>query len=184
MSHGAVSQSMPIATAYDTLGEEGLKHSLVQTKAKAIYCDPHLLSTLMNPLEEAKDIKIIIYNNDSEVKKDVLEKLTNTYAYLNILSFEELRKLGENNPVEPVPPQPEDLCCIMYTSGSTGTPKGVPLKHKAVVASGTCLLDGLHRTSSLICASCRSNYHHWQIYWTRRWLTDVSATCTHSRICL
>ena len=175
---------MPIATAYDTLGEEGLKHSLVQTKAKAIYCDPHLLSTLMDPLQEAKDIKIIIYNSDSEVKKDVLEKLKSTYTYLNILSFEELRKLGESNPVEPVPPQPEDLCCIMYTSGSTGTPKGVPLKHKAVVASSTCSLDRLHRTSLLTCTSCRSNHHHWQIYWTRRWYADVSTACTHPRICL
>ena len=184
MSHGAVSQSMPIATAYDTLGEEGLKHSLMQTKAKAIYCDPHLLSTLTSPLEDAKDIKIIIYDSNSEVKKDVLEKLKSTYDYLNILSFEELRKLGESNPVEPVPPQPEDLCCIMYTSGSTGTPKGVPLKHKAVVASGTCSSNGVYRTSSLICASCWSNYHHWQIYWTRRRIADLSAACSHSRICL
>ena len=40
--------------------------------------------------------------------------------------------------VDPVPPAPEDLCCIMYTSGSTGPPKGVPLKHKAVLAASTC----------------------------------------------
>ena len=138
MSHGAVSQSMPIATAYDTLGEEGLRHSLVQTQAKAIYCDPQLLSTLMNPLKAAKEIKIVIYNDVGEVKQDVLDKLKNTYDYLTVMSFEELRKLGEDNPVDPVPPQPEDLCCIMYTSGSTGTPKGVPLKHKAVVAASTC----------------------------------------------
>ncbi len=135
MSHGAVSQSMPIATAYDTLGEEGLKHSLVQTYAKAIYCDPHLLPTLMNPLKEAKEIKYVIYNSDGEVKQDAIDKLKSEYNYLTIVSWEELRRLGENNPVDPVPPQPEDLCCIMYTSGSTGTPKGVPLKHKAVIAS-------------------------------------------------
>jgi len=139
MSHAAASQSMPIATAYDTLGEVGLKHSLVQTHAKAIYCDPQLLPTLVKPLDEAKEIKYIIYNSDGEVNQEHISKLKDTHNHLTILSFEELRKLGESNPTDPVPPEPEDLCCIMYTSGSTGTPKGVPLKHKAVVAAGADL---------------------------------------------
>ncbi|MCJ1470900.1 long-chain fatty acid-CoA ligase [Pseudocyphellaria aurata] len=135
MSHGAVSQSMPIATAYDNLGEEGVKHSLVQTRAKAIYCDPHLLLTLINPLKAATEIKFVIYNSDDEVKQEHIDKVKAECENVNILSFHELRQLGQSNPVGPVPPQPEDLCCIMYTSGSTGTPKGVPVKHKAVVAA-------------------------------------------------
>lgn len=135
MSHGAVSQSMPIATAYDNLGEEGVKHSLIQTRAKAVYCDPHLLLTLINPLKAATEIKHVIYNSDDEVKQEYIDKLKAECENINILSFEELRQLGQSNPVGPVPPQPEDLCCIMYTSGSTGTPKGVSVKHKAVVAA-------------------------------------------------
>ena len=126
---------MPIATAYDTLGEEGLKHSLVQTEAKAIYCDPHLLPTLIAPLKDAKEIKYVIYNNADDVKQENIDKLKAAHEHLTILSFEDLRKLGEDNLVDPVPPGREDLCCIMYTSGSTGTPKGVPLKHKNVLAS-------------------------------------------------
>ncbi|MCJ1313797.1 long-chain fatty acid-CoA ligase [Agyrium rufum] len=135
MAHGAVSQSIPIATAYDTLGEDGLKHSLVQTGSKAIYTDPHLLPTLMNPLKEAKEIKFVIYNSDGDVKQQHIDELKSAFDYLTIMSFEELRKLGESNMVDAVPPEPEDLCCIMYTSGSTGTPKGAPLLHKAVVAA-------------------------------------------------
>jgi len=128
---------MPIVTAYDTLGEEGLRHSLVQTGSKAIFLDPNLLKVLGNCLKDAKEIKSVIYNTDTEVKQADLDKLKKDFDYLTILSFEELRKLGEDNPVEPVPPKPEDLCCIMYTSGSTGPPKGVPLKHKAVIAAST-----------------------------------------------
>ena len=135
MSHGAVSQSMPIATAYDTLGEEGVKHSLIQTQSKAIYCNPDLLKSLINPLQEAKDVKFVIYNSDDEVKQEDIENLKSTHGHLTVVSFDELRKMGENNPVDPVPPKPDDLCCIMYTSGSTGPPKGVPIKHKAVLAA-------------------------------------------------
>ncbi|CZR62530.1 probable long-chain-fatty-acid-CoA ligase [Phialocephala subalpina] len=134
-AHGAVSQSMPIVTAYDTLGEEGLKHSLMATKAKAIFLDPHLLPTLINPLKEAKDIQYVIWNSQNEVKQENIDKLKKAHDHLTIMSFEELRKLGEDNPVDPVEPGPDDLCCIMYTSGSTGPPKGVPLKHKAVIGA-------------------------------------------------
>lgn len=135
MSHGAASQSLPIVTAYDTLGEEGLRHSMVATKAKLIFLDPHLLPTLTNVLKDAKDIKYVVWNDQNQIKQEHVDKLNAAYPDVKILSFGELRKLGEENPTEPVPPEAEDLCCIMYTSGSTGTPKGVPLKHKNVIAA-------------------------------------------------
>ena len=126
---------MAIVTAYDTLGEEGLKHSMKQTGAKAIFLDPHLLKTLVNPLKEATEIQYVIYNSAGEVKQEDITKLQESHPHLTIQSFEELRKLGEANMVDPVPPKPEDLCCVMYTSGSTGPPKGVMLKHSNVVAA-------------------------------------------------
>lgn len=136
VAHGACSQSMPIVTAYDTLGEEGLRYSMVATKAKAIFLDPHLLPTLTNVLAVATEIRTVIWNNQHQVKQEHIDKLKASYPHINILSFEDLRKMGEDNPVDPVPPKPEDLCCIMYTSGSTGTPKGVPVTQGAVVAAG------------------------------------------------
>ncbi|KMU78345.1 long-chain-fatty-acid-CoA ligase 1 [Coccidioides immitis RMSCC 3703] len=135
LSHGAGSQSITIVTAYDSLGEEGVKHSLLQTHSSTIFLDPSLLPVLMKVLGDAKDLKNVIYDSASEVKQDNLDKLKSEFSHLNVMSFEELRKLGEENPVDPVPPSPEDLCCIMYTSGSTGPPKGVSLKHKNVVAA-------------------------------------------------
>lgn len=142
-AHGAQSQSMPIVTAYDTLGEDGLKHSLLQTHAKAIFLDPHLLLKLVKPLKESKDIQHVIYNDDdsptrqsdaAKTEADV-KKLKEAHPHLTVHSFSEFIEMGKANKVEPTPPKPEDLCCIMYTSGSTGTPKGVLLTHKNVIAA-------------------------------------------------
>lgn len=135
VSHGAASQSVTIVTAYDTLGEAGLKHSLKQTSSTAIFLDPVLIPSLHNVLSDVKSIKHVIYNTDQEPKQEDLDKLKSDFDYLNIMSIEDLRKSGEENPVDPVPPAPEDLCCIMYTSGSTGPPKGVPLTHANVIAA-------------------------------------------------
>ena len=126
---------MAIVTAYDTLGEDGLKHSMLQTHAKAIFLDPTLLPKLVKPLQEAKDIKYVIYSTTNEAKQKDIDTLKAAHPGLTLLSFDELVKSGEDNPVNPVPPTPEDLACIMYTSGSTGTPKGVLLRHRNVVAA-------------------------------------------------
>lgn len=135
MAHGAASQSMPIVTAYDTLGAEGLQHSMVATKAKLIFLDPHLIPTLVSVLHHAKEIKYVVWNSQLEVNDDHVKQFKEAHPDVQVMSFDDLRKLGEENPVEPVPPSPDDLCCIMYTSGSTGTPKGVPLKHRNVVGA-------------------------------------------------
>ncbi|KAK6852389.1 hypothetical protein PG990_010038 [Apiospora arundinis] len=135
MSHGAASQSMPIVTAYDTLGQEGLRHSMVATGAKAIFLDPHLLPTLGNVLKDATEVRYVIWNSQNQVKQEHINNLKSSFPDVTVLSFKELEKMGKENPYEPVPPHADDLCCIMYTSGSTGTPKGVPLKHSNVVAA-------------------------------------------------
>ncbi|KAI5795496.1 hypothetical protein DFH27DRAFT_484349 [Peziza echinospora] len=137
MAHGASSQSMSIVTAYDTLGPEGLTHSLVATGSKAIFLDPHLLPQLLKPLETAHEIRTVIYNTESPVQQKHIDQLKEKFDRLTILSYDDFVKHGQENRVEPVPPTPDDLMGIMYTSGSTGTPKGVPLTHRAVVAAVT-----------------------------------------------
>lgn len=138
LAHGAMSQTMAIVTAYDTLGEEGLRHSLITTKAKAIFLEPHLLHTFIQTLPVIDSIQYIIINaeNDNDIPPEDAEILKSAHGHISILKYEDLRKLGDENQVDPVPPTREDLCCIMFTSGSGGSPKGVPIKHKAVAAAG------------------------------------------------
>lgn len=136
-----MSQSMAIVTAYDTLGEEGLKHSMKQTKAKIMFTDPHLLPKLVKPFNEAKDVSTVIYSTTNTPEAKHVQTLKDAHPHLKVLSFDELLALGRDNPADPLPPKPEDLACIMYTSGSTGTPKGVLLKHKNVVAASMFTLS-------------------------------------------
>lgn len=132
---GAMSQSLAIVTAYDTLGEAGLKHSMLQTHAKIMFTDPHLLPNLVKPFHEAKDVQVVVYCTKDKTDQKHVDALTSAHPHLKVISFDELLKLGDENPTEPTPPKADDLACIMYTSGSTGTPKGVLIKHRNVVAA-------------------------------------------------
>lgn len=136
LSHACSSQSITIATAYDTLGPDGVQHSLVQTKAKAMYTDPQLLKTASAALKAAKDVEVLIYNDESlmSISDSELNSFKEANPQIKIISFTDLRALGQENPTPPVPPKPEDLYCIMYTSGSTGPPKGVPITHESIIA--------------------------------------------------
>lgn len=135
MAHAAFTQSLTIVTAYDTLGEEGLRSSINQVQSKAIFLDAGLLSTFSKIIKDIPSIQTIIYNNETKPKQDVLDNLSKDFSHIKVVSFDEMVKLGEKSPAEHVAPEPEDLACVMFTSGSTGTPKGVKIKHKSVVAA-------------------------------------------------
>lgn len=145
-AHSCFTQNMSIVTAYDTLGEDGLLHSMNETKVEAIYTVSELLPTVKNVANKCPSLKYIIYSGETtedlvNFKKSVTQK---------VISLDELAKLGRNNPKEPKVPEPEDICCIMYTSGSTGNPKGVILTHKNIVAAGI----NQHNTTLLMYSTC------------------------------
>lgn len=144
----AQSQGIPVVTAYDTLGEKGLIHSMVQTETKAVFTDNALLHRLVNPVQTAKSLKYIIHgdNLDPNDKRNggkfysqaeaAIKKLREVRPDLVILSFDEVIANGRDakDTIDVHPPKPDDLSCIMYTSGSTGDPKGVVLKQSTILA--------------------------------------------------
>ncbi|KAI5963974.1 FAA4 [Candida margitis] len=140
-------QNLPIVTAYDTLGESGLTHSLVQTDADAVFTDNALLKTLLNPLKEAKNVKYIIHTEPIDPKdtrkkgliykeaQDAKDALLKVNPNLKFISYSDVIELGAKSSNELHLPTAQDLACIMYTSGSTGAPKGVSITNANILAA-------------------------------------------------
>ncbi|KAF9359580.1 long-chain fatty acid-CoA ligase [Mortierella sp. AD094] len=151
-AHGSFSQSCTIVTVYDTLGEEGLLHSMNEAEVATAYTNADLLNTMKNVIDRCPTLKRIIY--DGEAKSADVISLREAHPHIQLTTFEELKQMGVDHPVEAVPPQTEDLCCIMYTSGSTGNPKGVLLTHANLIAAvggvNTILAKYIHEGDVLL----------------------------------
>jgi long-chain acyl-CoA synthetase len=134
VAHAAFTQSVTIVTAYETLGLDGLRASLRQTGSRAIFVDAALLASLAKVLPDVPSLEFVVVNHTSAA--DVESKdFCGCFPHIRLVSYSELKQLGEDHPTKHVPPCPEDLACVMYTSGSSGIPKGVTILHSAIVAA-------------------------------------------------
>ncbi|KAI8637591.1 hypothetical protein BD408DRAFT_424307 [Parasitella parasitica] len=138
MAHGAFTQALTIVTAYDTLGPEGLQHAINESEASLCFVNDDQLPILNEILLQCPTIESVVYRG--QANSEHVDLLKSNAQLKHILSYEELEKLGRDNPADVVKPSASDICCIMYTSGSTGNPKGVVLTHGNVVAAiaGVC----------------------------------------------
>ncbi|KAJ4338022.1 long-chain fatty acid-CoA ligase [Ascochyta clinopodiicola] len=138
LAHAAFTQSLTIVTAYDTLGLDGLRSSLAQTRSRAIFLDAALLPSLVKVLPDVATLEFVLLNEASaDAAPDApaaVDTLRDRFPHIRLITYDQLKQLGHDKPADHVPPRPEDLACVMYTSGSSGTPKGVTILHSTIVA--------------------------------------------------
>ncbi|KAJ2998927.1 long-chain fatty acid-CoA ligase, partial [Globomyces sp. JEL0801] len=127
------SQTITITTAYDNLGVDALTYSLNECEVSILFTQSTLLSVVKQIGDKVSTLKHIIYSGT--VSTENLKEVQDSCPSLEFHSLAEVQELGRQNPVEPTPPSPEDLSCIMYTSGSTGKPKGVMISHSNIVGA-------------------------------------------------
>ncbi|KAG5654015.1 hypothetical protein H0H81_008325 [Sphagnurus paluster] len=151
MAHACASISTTIATAYDTLGESGLTHSLNEPDCIGLFTNADLLKTVSKVLPNTPNVKYIVY--DGEPSPELLASIRDTRTEIQVFSISELIDRGKALTPSPETlsarrPSSSTLACIMYTSGSTGAPKGVCLTHGNLVASvaSVALVFGRHLT--------------------------------------
>ncbi|KAF8486866.1 long-chain-fatty-acid-CoA-ligase [Russula ochroleuca] len=136
LSYGCASISTIVATAYDTLGESGLEHSLNEPECVGIFTNADLLPVVAKVIGAVPSLRVVIY--DGQPQESVLSKITSSREGVTVLSLDALRELGREQPSEPTEsriPTSDDVACIMYTSGTTGPPKGVVIKHSNLIAA-------------------------------------------------
>ncbi|WVQ77803.1 hypothetical protein IAR50_007493 [Cryptococcus sp. DSM 104548] len=125
--------AVPISTAYDSLGPDGLRHALNETEVRGMFTNADLFGTLIKVIEQTKTVDLIVYDGKADEK--LLEQIKGVREGLRVIHLDEVVEIGKKQPVEAIRAQPEDVYCCMYTSGSTGTPKGVLLTHLNVVSA-------------------------------------------------
>lgn len=128
VANACASQSITFCTSYDSLGEEGLKHSLNEPEVVGIFTNADLLRTLYNALPDTPTVRVVVYDGEIPQKdKELVDKIKAVRDNIQIMSLDELLQKGKENPKEPVKPEPEDVLCIMYTYVFLATaPAAVP----------------------------------------------------------
>ncbi|CAN6467994.1 unnamed protein product [Victoria cruziana] len=112
---------------YDTLGANAVDFIIEHAEIEHVFVQSKkLLSLLKNNSKSVKGLKsVTCFTSIPEEQRDEAARMG-----IPVHSWDEFLVMGKENFVDISPPNPHDICTIMYTSGTSGEPKGVILTHE------------------------------------------------------
>lgn len=117
MAMSCFCNSITFCTAYDSLGSEGLEHSLNEPEVVGVFTDSTLLRTLADAVKNTPTVRVVVYDGELKGKDQSLpEEIAKVREGMRVVSLKELRDIGKSKPKDPEKPKPQDTACIMYTS--------------------------------------------------------------------
>lgn len=114
---------------YDTLGPGAVNFILDHAEIDFVFVQDKKVKELLNPdCRSAQRLRVMVCFTTLTAEQKEMTVQTGIKPY----SWDEFLHLGKVNAMEILPPQPFNICTIMYTSGTSGDPKGVVLTHETI----------------------------------------------------
>ncbi|KAI5968836.1 hypothetical protein KGF57_000068 [Candida theae] len=134
----SIAYSITNTALYDTLGPNTSRYILELTESPIVLCSRENITKLIDLKKQSdKMVNLIVIVSMDKLDGTDDARLKNLAAanQIALFDFEHVEKLGEANPLAPIPPTPDTKFTISFTSGTTGAnPKGVVLTHENAVA--------------------------------------------------
>eukprot|EP00299_Pterocystis_sp_00344_P018298 c9140_g1_i1.p1 GENE.c9140_g1_i1~~c9140_g1_i1.p1 ORF type:complete len:685 (-),score=162.54 c9140_g1_i1:51-2105(-) len=125
--------SAVVVPMYDTSDASSLTYIIAQTELTTLVCGGSKeLSVVLAAAPQLPSLRCVISMDPISATDPSVEALRS--RGLNVLSLDELEKIGEQNPQRHYPPSSGSVASFCFTSGTTGEPKGALISHANLVA--------------------------------------------------
>lgn len=137
-AHACFRNNITVATAYTTLDDEAILHSVQETEVRILVVSQKFVKRVPKLIQGAPLVETVIVLDEPlpgcEDEKSSLKALLGSTNVKQLLSYADLLERG-GQVGEQITERPtrDDVAILMYTSGSTGKPKGVMVSHSNLV---------------------------------------------------